>query len=412
MVSAQENALKKRLLAWASQYPYCAYLDTCGTWVDHYSQYDFLIAVADENAECIQDWNALQQADQEWCFGALSFDLKNKFEPGLKTDSPAAVPFSDLCFFKAQAMVWKRKGSDQIEFTGTEPLWESQELPVSEVKVKGKLASNFTREEYLATIQRLREHIRDGDCYEINLAQNFTLEARVEQPAALWRQLTKVSPTPFAAYLRLHDVHVLCASPERFLQLQGPQLVTQPIKGTSVRSRDKVEDRKLAAELRNSIKEQAENVMIVDLSRHDLYRSAVVDGVKVPHLFEVQSFAKVHHLVSTIVAEKSPGISAHVALSNTFPPGSMTGAPKFRTCELIDQYEPHARGIYAGSIGYFKPGGDFDLNVVIRSMVYDARRELISYHVGGAITWDSDPEKEYEETLVKAQAIREVLNRS
>ena len=414
MVSPQENALKKSLLAWAATFPHAVYLDGCGTRIDQYGDFEYQIGLAGEGTPILKTWEDLKGAladDPAWWFGALTYDLKNALEPQLRTQQPAAIPFPEAYFFKAETVVAKRKGAEQIEVLLGQlgQAYETMILPTAQVHLQSPFSSNFTREDYIRTIQQLRQHIKDGDCYEINLAQNYTAEATVDHPAALWRRLTEVSPTPFATYARFGDTHVLCASPERFLQYREGTLTTQPIKGTSRRSRRKSEDKELARTLRESIKEQAENVMIVDLSRHDLHRCSTVGGVTVPEPFEVQSFAKVHHLVSTIQAQARPDLTTPEAIEKIFPPGSMTGAPKFRTCQLIDQYEPAARGIYAGSIGYFTPDGGFDFNVVIRSLIYDHALQRLSYHVGGAITWDSDPEAEYEETLVKAAAIREVL---
>jgi para-aminobenzoate synthetase component 1 len=193
------------------------------------------------------------------------------------------------------------------------------------------------------------------------------------------------------------------------LALRGHTLVTQPIKGTRKRGITSEEDAALKQELFESEKERAENVMIVDLARNDLYRSSEVNSVEVPHLFEVKSFPQVHHLVSTITGRKRPDLTAWEVIGHAFPPGSMTGAPKVSACDWIDHYERSRRGIYAGSIGYFSPTGDFDLNVVIRTLIYQADSQVLSYHVGGAITYDSDPEAEYEETLVKAKAIAQLL---
>jgi len=221
--------------------------------------------------------------------------------------------------------------------------------------------------------------------------------------------LTGVSPVPFASYLRWQDCYLICASPERFLQLRGDQLCSQPIKGTAPRGMTSAADAAHRAYLAHSEKEQAENVMIVDLTRNDLHRSCRTGTVTVPQLFEIQVFPQVFQLVSTVVGQKRPELSVPQVLANTFPPGSMTGAPKVMTLGMIDRYEPLGRGLYAGSVGYFAPGGDFDFNVVIRSLIYDAREQLLSYHVGGAITYDSDPQREYEETLIKARAIRKLF---
>lgn len=415
MVSPQENETKKSLLAWAASHPCCLYLDSCGTEVDRYGAWDYLIGIAGEGAALLEEWEMLDKQLKEapgWWFGALTYEIKNDIETQLQSRNTAAIPFPKLLFFKAETVIGQRKGEKGPQVihgaVDGEP-WRKQKLRKPSVHLKTEFESNFSRQEYLATIERLRQHIKDGDCYEINLAQNYTAQATVQHPETLWRRLTKVSPTPMAAYARFQTRHLLGASPERFLQLRGDRLITQPIKGTSRRSADKAEDKQLAERLRASEKEQAENVMIVDLSRHDLHKSSVAGGVTVPALFEVQSFAKVHHLVSTVQAHKRVGLGPMEAIANTFPPGSMTGAPKFRTCQLIDQYEPASRGIYAGSVGYFDPAGDFDFNVVIRTLIYDQARQQLSYHVGGAITWDSEAASEYEETLVKASAIREVL---
>ena len=269
--------------------------------------------------------------------------------------------------------------------------------------------ANFSKENYIETIEKLQAHIKEGDCYEINLAQRFWAKAHSFSPAAVYAQLRKHSQVPFATFIKWEEKHLLCASPERFLKLNKNNIVSQPIKGTAARGKNTQEDMQYKAYLQNSLKEQAENVMIVDLTRNDLYRSTEINSVKVPYLFEIQSFSTVHQLVSTIVGKKRADITWANVIAHTFPPGSMTGAPKVRTAQLIDKYETVARGIYAGSAGYISPENNFDFNVIIRSIVYDKQQALLSYHVGGAITYDSVPEEEYAETLLKAAAIRQVL---
>ena len=408
--------LKESLLAWAAGFDYAVFLDSCQTDIDRYGEYEFILGVADQEAETCQTWEEVEEkighGPPAWWFGSLTYGARTEFEPNLKEENPAAIPFPKLVFFQAETVIYQRRGSETIESFPDIALHlaEGRKLPELEVNPEGPLKSNFSANEYQETVEALRQHIFEGDCYEINLCQLFHTKADISSPAALWARLTAVSPTPFASFARFRETYLMGASPERFLQLSGDRLITQPIKGTTRRSADPDEDKQLSERLRNSEKEQAENVMIVDLSRNDLYRSSTVDGVEVPHLFEVQSFAKVHHLVSTIQAQLASEISPLEAIANTFPPGSMTGAPKFRTCELIDQFERHARGMYAGSVGYFAPDGNFDLNVVIRSMVWHAPSKVLTYHMGGAITWDSDPLAEYEETLIKARAIQEVLS--
>jgi para-aminobenzoate synthetase component 1 len=391
--------------------------------MDRYGQYELLIGVADQKANVFRRLVELEggmlENDQGWYFGGLSYDLKNEMEPRLFTSGKAAIPFPETYFFEANTVIALRKGEEKLEvLQGDADLVHEaiENTIVGEAAVRdfAGFVSNFSQEEYLAAISHLREHIRDGDCYEINLTQNFTSTGQIEHPMALWEALTALSPVPFAGYARWNDLHLLCASPERFLQLRGNRLLTQPIKGTASRAKRLSADLSQMRRLRGSEKEQAENVMIVDLSRNDLYRSCEVNSVEVPELFEVQTFPQVHHLVSTVMGRKRADISSLQSIRNTFPPGSMTGAPKVRTCELIDDYESTARGIYSGSIGYFCPGDtagsfDFDLNVVIRSLVYQAKQEQISYHVGGAITWDSDPQAEFDETIVKARAISQLF---
>jgi para-aminobenzoate synthetase component 1 len=403
------------LLHWAAAQSHCVFLDTCDTTVDQYGQYDFLLGVARKASPVItRDLASLEAAVSEeplaWRFGFLGYELKAEIEPRLRSELKAAVDVGPMEFFVADVVISKRRGSDMLVFElgfSEQLVAEIKRHPITlcEVHDFTGFVSNFSEEEYCATIAQLRAHIHAGDCYEINLSQNFTAQVGLTAPAALWEDLVAASPVPFAGFGKWGTRYLMCASPERFLQLRSGQLLTQPIKGTAPRGADTVTDAALADQLRNSQKEQAENVMIVDLSRNDLHRSCEAGTVEVPHLFEVQQFPQVHHLVSTIKGTKRKGVHPVEAIRNTFPPGSMTGAPKVRTCELIAQYERSARGIYAGAFGYIAPGGDFDLNVVIRSLAYDATTQQLSYHVGGAITWDSDPAAEYAETILKATAI-------
>lgn len=411
-------SLKAQLLHWAARHPYCVFLDSCDTDIDQFGRYDFLLGVAGVEATVWRDLKGLDAAMSTdplgWRLGYFSYDLKNALEPKLETTHSAAISVPDLQFFQPEIVIAREKGSSWLSVLRgyrEDLMAEIEATPVQAAGVTGfsGFTSNFEAEAYKATVDQLREHIRNGDCYEINLSQNFRAEVEIGAPAALWQELVRLSPVPFAGYARFGDMHLLCASPERFLQLDSGVLCTQPIKGTAARGHTTARDTVNKARLRTSEKEQAENVMIVDLSRNDLYRSCEVNTVEVPHLFEIQTFPQVHHLVSTVTGRKRKDIRPMQAFANTFPPGSMTGAPKFRTCELIDEYERSARGIYSGSLGYIAPGGDFDLNVVIRSLVYDAQSRRISYHVGGAITWDSDPEAEYQETLVKAAAIQKLF---
>lgn len=401
---------RNRLEQWAASHPYCLILDSCGV-ADRYGAYQWLIAWAGESASIYTDWDSIQAAPAGWKMGALSYELKVQMEPRLLSHNPKGYAFPHLGFFVPDTVVYLPWGATEVWVEGEWPVgWETENDQVEgAIEIERPFFSLFSRKEYCETVETLKEHIRQGDFYEINLTQEFEAKAKMDQPLTFFRKLCAISPVPAATYFRFGEIHTLCASPERFLALRGETLITQPIKGTRKRGRDAAEDEALKLELFQSEKERAENVMIVDLARNDLYRSCEVNSVKVPHLFEVQTFPQVHHLVSTVTGVKRPDISGWEVIERAFPPGSMTGAPKVSACEWIDHYERSARGIYAGSIGYFAPSGDFDLNVVIRTLIYHAETNLLSYHVGGAITYDSDPEAEYEETLVKAKAIAQLL---
>lgn len=274
----------------------------------------------------------------------------------------------------------------------------------------GLLRSNMTRAAYLAAVARARAYIAAGDIYQVNLTQRFSALTDFEG-FDLYRRLRSVSPAPFAAYLDVRGafggVEVLSSSPERFLRVDGAHLETRPIKGTRPRGATPAEDERLAAELRASTKDLAEHVMIVDLERNDLGRIAVPGTVRVPEFAALESYRQVHHLVSTVEAERAPSAGLEATLRATFPGGSISGAPKVRALEIIDELEPTVRGVYCGSIGYVSAHGPIDLNIAIRTITLtDGVAHL---HVGGAIVHDSDPEAEYAETLAKARGMARAL---
>lgn len=411
-----DPTFKYKALKFAAGYNYAAYFDSCNSPLDRYGKIEWLAAWAGSEARCYQNWEELSAgfARESYKIGAFSYELKDRFEPSLSSGHPLPYSFPELYFFEPEAVILKYRDSDQVQIWGEagEDILQrisEEDLQACEVREFSGFSSNFTQAEYIKAIQALRQHIKDGDSYEINLSQLFSADLVVNSVAALFRDLVAVSPNPFATYVRWKDLHLLSASPERFLQLDGQRIRTQPIKGTAPRYPDPVKDKQSALALRNSIKEQAENVMIVDLSRNDLYRSCQVNSVEVPYLFEVQSFPQVHHLVSTIEGIKKEELTPLQVIQNTFPPGSMTGAPKVRSCQLIEQYEKSQRGIYSGAAGIFDPQGNFDLNIVIRSLILNESQQKVWYHVGGAITYDSAPAAEYEETILKAKGITELF---
>lgn len=270
----------------------------------------------------------------------------------------------------------------------------------------GELELNFSREGYRRAIRRAKELIAAGEIYQVNLSQRFKVPQR-EEPGAFYRRLRGISPAPFGACLVDRDHAVFSNSPERYLLIDGDHIETRPIKGTRPRGRDGEEDRRLARELLQSEKDRAEHVMIVDLERNDLGRVCQYASVHVPRFEVIESYANVHHMVSTVAGRVHPSRDAVDCIRNSFPGGSITGAPKVRAMEVIDDLEPTARGVYCGSIGYIDFAGRVDLNIAIRTAVQ--KEDHLSFQVGGGIVADSDPDAEYEETLTKAQAFLKAL---
>ena len=266
--------------------------------------------------------------------------------------------------------------------------------------------SNFSYQEYSHAFARIQDHIRCGDCYQVNLTQRFSARAEGD-PWHAYLKLRDINPAPFAAFLDFAEGKILCSSPERFLRVWDGRVETKPIKGTRPRAADRARDRELAEELRTSAKDRAENVMIVDLLRNDLGKSCAPGSVRVTKLFDVESFASVHHLVSTVEGRLAPGKDALDLLAGCFPGGSITGAPKVRAMQIIEELEPHRRSVYCGSIGYLGFDGNMDMNIAIRTIVQCGDR--VYAWAGGGIVADSEVEAEYQESFDKAAALLEVL---
>ncbi|MGL5664415.1 MAG: aminodeoxychorismate synthase component I, partial [Cetobacterium sp.] len=269
-----------------------------------------------------------------------------------------------------------------------------------------KLNSNFTKKEFEQSVQKVKDYIRSGDIYQANLTQRFNGRTTLSS-YELYRDLRKISPAPFGAFLNFDDFNILSNSPERFIKCIDKKVETRPIKGTRPRGKNKEEDLKLQEELKNSEKDRAELLMIVDLERNDIGRISKIGTVKVPELFVIEPYANVNHLVATVVGEIEDGKDAVDVIKATFPGGSITGAPKIRSMEIIDELEPTQRNVYTGSIGYIGFNGDMDLNIAIRTIV--KKDDEVFFQVGGGMTWGSNPSDEYQETLDKAKSIMEAL---
>lgn len=346
----------------------------------------------------------------DWIFGFLSYDVKNAIE-NLESRHPNNTLFPDIHFFIPQVVI-RISGSDTTILKNTsshssEKLTELLNTTASATHENESLVlkPRISREEYIESVVGLLRHIQLGDIYEVNYCQEFFSHDSLRDPYLLWARLNGFTEAPFAAYLRSNNLHLMCASPERFIRKQGDTIISQPIKGTIRRGNSSEEDAFLQSELKHNQKERSENVMIVDLVRNDLSHFAEKGSVSVEELFGIHTFKTVHHMISTVTAKVRPELPFQDILRAMFPMGSMTGAPKIKAMQLIDQYEYNRRGIYSGSVGYISPEGDFDFNVVIRSLVYNESLPYLSCCVGSAITSLCDPQKEYEECLLKAEAL-------
>jgi para-aminobenzoate synthetase component 1 len=352
-----------------------------------------------------------------YLFGCLSYDLKQTLH-GLTSDNEDTVNFPDVIFWTPEYVV--RMDQENFEFLQGEKTAESLDF-VNKV-LEEETNTNFhhydfafrprlSKLEYLDKVTQLKSHIQRGDIYEVNFCQEFIAEnVEIKNLWDTYFKLNHLTQAPHSAFVAFDEFAVFCGSPERFLRKTNERLISQPIKGTARRSADPKEDERLKNALQNDPKERSENVMIVDLVRNDLSRLATKDSVTVDELCGAYTYETVHQLISTISCEMRSIVSFSEIMQSTFPMGSMTGAPKRRAMELIESHENFKRGLFSGSIGYIDPKGDFDFNVVIRTLIYNSDKNILSCSVGSAVTIHSDPEKEYEECLVKVRRIMEGIN--
>ncbi len=409
-------------MQWSQQFEEVVWLDS-NSHHQKYSDYDAVLAVdaftciSTDSQQAFDKLQEYQSMAKDLIFGYLTYDLKNDLE-NLQSNNFDGLNFPELFFFQPKK-IFLIKG-DQVEMQylkmvddefesdlkDIEQLLKNEEIIVSE-KIKIKL--RLTKHHYFEKFNSLLAHIQRGDIYEANFCQEFYAENTEIDPFETYQKLNAISKAPFATFFKNHQHFALSASPERYLKKTNNIVISQPIKGTAKRSSDAATDEQLKNELKINLKERSENIMIVDLVRNDLSHTAIKGSVVVAELCEVYTFAQVHQMISTITSRVKEDISPVSILRSTFPMGSMTGAPKISAMKIIENLEETKRGLYSGGIGYFNPTGDFDFNVVIRSILYNAENQYVSYSVGGAITAKSDPLKEYEECLLKAKAMREVL---
>jgi para-aminobenzoate synthetase component 1 len=410
--------MKMKVLNWTQQFSTFCFLDNHQYHIAPTSM-ECLLAAGERRSIKAGAGNALQQVQdfrdkkKSWLFGHLGYDLKNEMEK-LHSSHPDRTGFPDLFFFEPEVIIRLNEQEMIIEADDPRNIFDALAnivLPdVSPQQEVNNITQRINREEYIAVISKLKEHILRGDCYEINFCQDFFAESTSIDPVEVYKRLSSVSPNPFSALYRIKDNWLICASPERFLKRKGNKVLSQPMKGTAKRvPGDSFNDEQSRENLLHSAKDRSENVMVVDLVRNDLAKICEEGTVKTEELFGVYSFPQVYQMISTISGKLKKDISFSAIIRATFPMGSMTGAPKKRVMELIEQYEQTKRGIFSGALGYLSPDDDFDFNVVIRSIMYNASSKYLSFQTGSGITFYSDPEKEWEECLLKAEAIRKVL---
>lgn len=407
-----------KALHWASLFSHCAYYCPNQHRYLHGAFEHFLAAGAISvlNPKQRQSFESLKnfhEATQDWLIGNLTYDLKNEIE-SLSSNNPDDINFGGINFFQPETLIFFNDNAVEIHsFRDPISIFKSiSEInpdPGAECDNKTVLTERTSKHKYIETVDRIREEIINGEVYELNYCIEFSGKNARFNPLEGFKKLNKISPMPFATFQKIADRYLLCASPERFLKKDGNLLTSQPIKGTIRRGKSQKEDTLLMKELQNSEKERAENMMIVDLVRNDLAKSAIPGSTKVEEIFGIYSYQHIHQMVSTIIAEAKPEIHFTEIIRNAFPMGSMTGAPKISAMKLIEQLEESKRGLFSGAAGYISPGGDFDFNVIIRSLLFDRSSGNLSFHVGSAITYDAVPANEYEECLLKAEALLKIL---
>lgn len=425
-------ALLSPIMEYMERHNHVALLNSNSKTLSSESDFEYLIGfgVVDEliitssKGDSFSQLRSFHQKNKDWIFGHLSYDLKNELED-LQSNNIDRIQFPLLTFFAPLVMVKIKQNlfsiyiSEHEKELGRYEADDFMDAMEKELENSTSMDYNYSipifiqqrmnRTDYNKNFKNILNHIQQGDIYEMNFCQEFYSEEIELNPYLLYNKLNKISPSPFSVFYRINDKFLVSSSPERFLKKVGSLIISQPIKGTSSRFFDKEKDENSRTKLKNNQKERAENVMIVDLVRNDLSKTAKQNSVKVEELCGIYSFPQVHQMISTITSELREDYDFVDLLKTTFPMGSMTGAPKIRAMQLIEEFETTRRGLYSGAVGYITPEGDFDFNVVIRSILYNQTTKYVNFITGGAITSKSTAEQEYVECMLKAKGIMEAL---
>ena len=414
------SSFKKKLLKWSKKSVTSVFLNSN----NHKSQinnYEAILAIDSYSEIPYTRNNSLNKLDnflkntQDWVFGYLSYDLKNELE-NLESKNIDSFDLPNLFFFQPKK-IWLVSNSNvealYLDGNQIDDDWtEINKINLSEKFSKSNkiiLKERLKKNQYQNKIKLLLDHIKRGDIYEANFCMEWFSQNANIIPSEVYIKLNEISKTPMSAFFKNKNLNLLSSSPERYIKRIKDRVVSQPIKGTSRRDQNDMVDSKLMNELEANIKERSENIMIVDLIRNDLSRFSIPGSVIVKELCKVYPFKQVHQMISTVESKIKSNLSSSEIIKHTFPMGSMTGAPKVKAMNIIEDLEVSARGLYSGALGYIKPSGDFDFNVVIRSLIYDTNTKYLSFHVGSAITSKSKILNEYNECLLKAEAMISVL---
>jgi para-aminobenzoate synthetase component 1 len=412
---------KSQLLTWAQQFREIVFLDS-NDYPQKYSNYDCILAIdaftsiTTDYHNAFEDLKQYQQTSKDWIFGYLSYDLKNDIEE-LNSSNFDGLQFPDLFFFQPKKLFLLKNNQLEIQYLYMcdDEVEEDFELilgtkiPTTSNSNPIEIQQRISKDLYKEKVSKMLKYINKGTIYEANFCMEFYAETDLN-PLDKYFLLNDISKPPFATFLKNNNHFLLSATPERYLKKENNKIISQPIKGTAKRFSDADQDAISKNSLASDPKERSENIMITDLVRNDLSRTAKKGSVEVEELCGIYSFLQVHQMISTITSIIDNQYSALDVIKNSFPMGSMTGAPKISAMNIIEELEETKRGLYSGSVGYFTPNGDFDFNVIIRSILYNSKNNYVSFSVGSAITALSIPELEYEECLLKATAMIKVLN--
>lgn len=360
-----------------------------------------------------------KECREDWYFGFLGYDLKNELHPTLNNEKESTIEFPSLHFFRPRWVIRKQDNRWQIGYSSTIDTKESALQFIQEVeskkpelkanKIQAEIKSSLDKKSYINAFHQLQKEIHRGDVYELNFCIEFSAESVNIDPTSTFIQLMEFSPMPFSAFVKHRDKYAFCASPERYLMKEGGNLYSMPMKGTAPKGNNAQQAEKEREKLAHSEKERSENIMITDLVRNDLAQTATPGTVKVEELCGIYDFPNLFQMVSTISSELRKDKTWIDAIKDSFPMGSMTGAPKLNAMKLIDKYESTSRGLFSGAIGYITPEKDFDFNVIIRTLFYDRKNQRISFWAGSAITAQANAEDEYAECLLKTEIITKRL---